>query len=45
MDSMDKRVQRTEAALEKGHSQVKDIPTTSQGTAGLTMWMRIWLTV
>ena len=34
MDSMDKRVQRTEAALEKGHSQVNDIPTTSQGTAG-----------
>ena len=34
MDSMDKRVQCAEAALEKGHSQDKDIPTTSQGTAG-----------
>ena len=34
MDSMDERVQHTEAALEKGHSQAKDIPTTSQGTAG-----------
>ena len=34
MDSMDKRVQRTEAALEKGHSQPIDIPGTSQGTAG-----------
>ena len=34
MDSMDKRVQRTEAALEKGNSQATDIPATSQGTAG-----------
>ena len=34
MDCMDKRVQHTEAALEKGNSQATDIPATSQGTAG-----------
>ena len=34
MDCMDKRVQRTEAALERGNSQATDIPATSQGTAG-----------
>ena len=34
MDSMDKRVQRTEAALEKGNSQATDIPAASLGTAG-----------
>ena len=34
MDCMDKRVQHTEAALEKGHSQATDIPATFQGTAG-----------
>ena len=34
MDSMDKRVRRMEAALEKGNSQTTDIPATSQGTAG-----------
>ena len=31
MDSMDERVQRTEAALEKGYSQTIDIPGTSAG--------------
>ena len=34
MDCMDKRVQRTEAALERGNSQATDILATSQGTAG-----------
>ena len=34
MDCMDNRVQLTEAALKKGHSQATDIPATSQGTAG-----------
>ena len=34
MDYMDKRVQCTEAALEKGYSQPIDILGTSQGTAG-----------
>ena len=32
IDSMDKRVQRTEAALEKGNSQATDIPATPPGT-------------
>ena len=34
MDCMDKKLQRMEAALEKGHSLATDIPATSQGTAG-----------
>ena len=34
MDCMDRRVQHTEAALEKGSSQATDFPATSQGTAG-----------
>ena len=34
MDSMDKRVQCTEAALKKGNSQATDIPATPPGTAG-----------
>ena len=33
MDCMDRWVQCTEAALEKGHSQADNIATTSQGTA------------
>ena len=37
MDYMDKRVQWMEAALEKGHSQATDIPSTSQGAAGQVM--------